>query len=114
MKRFKEKVKKELALPKDMKAEEIQKYIRENIDHKHIKSLVDEYIDYLGCGIANIVNIFEPEAIAIGGSFVYYQDIFIPKLEEKIKEYRFNKTSKIDIICAKLMNEAGIIGATEI
>ena len=45
MKRFKEKVKKELALPKDMKAEEIQRYIRENIDHKHIKSLVDEYID---------------------------------------------------------------------
>lgn len=114
MKRFKEKVKKELSLPKDMKSEEIQKYIRDNIEHKHIKALVDEYIDYLGCGIANIVNIFEPEAIAIGGSFVYYHDIFIPKLQEKLKEYRFNKESKIDIICAKLMNEAGIIGSTEI
>lgn len=114
MKRFKEKVKKELSLPKDMKSEEIQKYIRENIEHKHIKALVDEYIDYLGCGIANIVNIFEPEAIAIGGSFVYYHDIFIPKLQKKLKEYRFNKESEIDIICAKLMNEAGIIGSTEI
>ena len=114
MKRFKEKVKRELSLPKNIKSEEIQRYIRENINHKHIKALVDEYIDYLACGIANIVNIFEPEAIAIGGSFVYYHDIFIPRLQTKLKEYRFNKTNKIDIICAQLMNEAGIIGATEI
>ena len=79
-----------------------------------LKALVDEYIDYLACGMANIVNIFEPEAIAIGGSFVYYSDIFLPLLEKKLQEYRFNKENKIKLLCAELMNDAGVIGATEI
>ena len=114
MKRFRDKVRKELALPQTMTAKEVQTYIRENAEHKHVKALVDEYIDYLACGMANIVNIFEPEAIAIGGSFVYYSDIFLPLLEKKLQEYRFNKENKIKLLCAKLMNDAGVIGATEI
>ena len=40
------------------------------MDKENIKfdDLIDEYINYLALGIANLINIFEPEAISIGGS----------------------------------------------
>ena len=65
-------------------------------------------------GIENIINIFEPEVICIGGSFVYYKDILLEKLKNKLKEKNaiFNDGNIPDIVCAKLKNDAGIIGAT--
>ena len=29
--------------------------------------VIDQYVDYLGCGVASLVNIFQPEVILIGG-----------------------------------------------
>lgn len=31
------------------------------------KAVVDEYIGYLGCGLSNFVNVFQPEVLLIGG-----------------------------------------------
>lgn len=31
------------------------------------KAVVDNWIEYVACGISNVVNTFEPEAICIGG-----------------------------------------------
>ena len=31
------------------------------------KEIVDTYLDYLACGLANIINIFQPEIISLGG-----------------------------------------------
>ncbi len=111
MKRFKKKAIKTLNLKEDIVSEELQKYIRENVQDKDVKKLINEYIDDLTIGVSNIINIFEPEAICFGGSFAYYGDIFIPLLQENLKKYVFNKDNTIDIFCAKLKNDAGIIGA---
>ena len=51
------------------------------------------------------------EAICFGGSFSYYDDIFIPRLKIKLKDYLFNKDDNIELISAKLKNDAGIIGS---
>ena len=29
--------------------------------------VIDEYVNYLGCGVASLVNIFQPEVFCIGG-----------------------------------------------
>ena len=29
--------------------------------------VIDEYVDYLGCGVASLVNIFQPEVLCVGG-----------------------------------------------
>ena len=65
---------------------------------------------------AGIINIFEPEVIGIGGSFVYFSDILLDKLKENIiqKEYLFNQRKTINIVQAILGNDAGIIGSTMI
>lgn len=112
MKRFKKKAIKELKLPEDTVSEEVQAYIRRNIEKSNVKEFVDNYIHNLAIGISNIINIFEPEAICFGGSFSYYDDIFIPLLNEEIKKRRFNKDNKTKLISSKLKNDAGIIGAT--
>lgn len=114
MKRFKSNAIKELNLPKDIQSEEMQNYIRKNINKQAVNKFVDNYIDNVCIGLSNIINIFEPEAICFGGSFSYYSDIFLPKIEERIIELTFNKDRKTKFVSAKLKNDAGIIGATKI
>ena len=111
MKRFKEDVIKKFELPKNSESEEVQNFIRKNITKSDVKKFVDEYLDNVAVGISNIINIFEPQAICFGGSFSYYDDIFLDLLNEKVKQHVFNKDSNFILLSAKLKNDAGIIGA---
>ena len=63
--------------------------------------------------LSNLINIFEPEAIGIGGSFVYFSDVLLDRLTQNItkKQYLFNKREELIIIPAALGNDAGIIGS---
>jgi len=112
MKRFKKTAIQKLNLHEHIDSEEIQNYIRQNINTINVQELVDEYLENVAIGIADIINIFEPEAICFGGSFSYYQDIFLPILQDKIQKYIFNKDIEHKLIPTKLGNDAGIIGAT--
>ncbi len=114
MKRFKNTIVQKLNLQKDIQSEEVQEYIRNNINKENVNKIVDEYLENVAIGISNLINIFEPEAISFGGSFSYYDDIFLDILDKKVKRYIFNKESKVKLVTAKLKNDAGIIGATEI
>lgn len=114
MKNFKKNAILKLKLPQSIEAAQVQYYIRENSEKPEIEEFVDNYLDDIAIGISNIINIFEPEAIAFGGSFSYYSDIFIQPLEEKIREIKFNKNTNTKLLPAKFQNDAGIIGATEI
>ena len=60
-----------------------------------------------------LINIFEPEAIGIGGSFVFFEDVFLDKLKQYIQKENllFNSREKLIIETAVLNNDAGIIGA---
>ena len=77
-----------------------------------VESIINEYIEDLCTGIANLINIFEPEVISIGGSFAYYEKTLLKKLVSRLeKEKIFNKNNMPKIVPAKLKNDAGIIGA---
>ena len=107
---LREKVKKELKL-KDIDGENLRKIIEEESNEK-TRKIVDEYIGDLSLGLANLINIFEPEVVSIGGSFAYYEKILLNKLKEKINEEAlFNKENPPKIVLAKLKNDAGIVGA---
>lgn len=78
---------------------------------EEVNVIIEKYIDYLSIGLINIINIFEPDAICIGGSFTYYAPIFMGKLKQKIKE-NFKNREVPEMLTAKYENDAGIIGAS--
>lgn len=75
--------------------------------------VVDAYISYLACGVANLINIFQPEVFTIGGGVSGEGDNLLVPLKEKVSEqiYSKDKTLKTDLRIATLGNDAGIIGA---
>lgn len=112
MKRFKEKINQEFKL-NSIDGKIIRQFILNNIENQRLKELIDEYIENLVIGIANLINIFEPEAVSIGGSFGHYEEILLPKLKKKLTDGKelYNKDSVPEILIAELKNDAGIIGA---
>ena len=112
IKRFKENVSKILNIREISPIELVNKIIEEK-DNPKIKEIIKVYIENLIIGLSNIIDIFEPEAIGIGGSFVFFKDIFYEELIEEmnIKKYVFNKNCIPKIVLAELKNDAGIIGA---
>lgn len=77
------------------------------------QATVDKYIKYLGIGLANMVNIFQPEIICIGGGICNEGETLLAPLREFVsgEEYSMNSPKKTAICRAKLGNDAGIIGA---
>lgn len=78
---------------------------------EEVNKIIDNYTECLAIGISNLINIFEPDAICIGGSFTYYAPIFIEELKQKVKE-NLKKRTIPEILTAKFGNDAGIIGAS--
>ncbi len=80
---------------------------------KSAKIVVHDYILNLACGIVNIINIFQPEAICVGGGISNEGDnLFKPLLEYiNLEQYSRYCEKKTDIRLALLGNDAGIIGA---
>ena len=115
MKALKTNLRQVLGVDEKTRGEELLDIIRKNPDNEKIKIVIDEYIEYLSIGISNLINIFEPEAVGIGGSFVYFSDVLLDKLINNIikKQYLFNKREKLVIIPAALGNDAGIIGSCQ-
>ena len=76
-------------------------------------AVVDEYISYLSCGIVNMINIFKPNVLSIGGGVCNEGDYLMKPLLEKVwgETYTREGTPRTQILIAKLGNDAGIIGA---
>lgn len=94
------------------------KYLSEilsDFNNEKISKVIDEYLDYFKIGLCNVIDVFEPEVISLGGSFAYYENnpIF-KKLLDRLKEPNstYNQESSPEIRVAEFKNGAGIIGAT--
>lgn len=75
--------------------------------------VIDHFIEYLAVGVADLVNIFQPDMICIGGGMSKQGDALIQPLVEKVARRRYTKHAKkqTQIVAATLGNDAGIIGA---
>lgn len=80
---------------------------------KAAKEVVDKYIYYLAMGITNIINIFQPEVLVIGGGICNEKNYLTDPLNEIIatEQYSRNSEKKTELRIAELGNDAGIIGA---
>ena len=78
-----------------------------------IEDLRQQYISDLAIGISNLVNIFEPDAIILGGGFTHFAYMFMDDLKDKLinSTLLFNRRDDIDLRCAELKNDAAMIGS---
>ena len=112
MKAFKQMIQKEFG-KENLTGKEVKELLENNKNSEQVDKIINEYISYLSTGIANLINIFEPQTISIGGSFVHFKDILLERLEKKLNEKNilFNNQSAPKITMAKLKNDAGMIGS---
>lgn len=114
VKRLKDKLIDEMNLSKEVSSKELLEILKWRAKEENIKKILEEYIDNLNIGLSNIIDIFAPQAICLGGGFVYFEEIlYKPFLEKYYNERKsFYKDRIPDIELTLLGNDAGIIGAT--
>ena len=78
--------------------------------------VVEQYTLMLGQGIVNIVNMFRPQLILIGGTMSAYADKLIEPIKEMMKEDCFGGVTSLvpEINIAELGSSAGMIGAANL
>ena len=111
MRILKETIRSKYGLGQDVHSQELIGILANGSDLSN--AILEDYLENLKIGIANLIDLFEPEAIAFGGSFAFYEDLFIPRIKEKIfkENSTFNGRKNIEIMTAKLKNDAGLIGS---
>ena len=79
----------------------------------YAKEVVDNYIEMLACGIANIANIFRPHTVMLGGGVCAQGDNLIVPLQKIVNKEIFagDLGPRCPIAIAKLGNKAGVLGA---
>ncbi len=77
------------------------------------EKIIKNYLEYLGVGLVNIINIFQPEAIVIGGGICKQGENLLAPLREYVKHYIYtpDEIPTTKLMTAQLGNDAGIIGA---
>ncbi|MCL2516961.1 MAG: ROK family protein [Oscillospiraceae bacterium] len=78
---------------------------------KAASEVVDMYIKYLACGIGNIILLFQPEILCIGGGVCNEGDYLMKPLMAILNNEPAIERRKTQIKIAELGNDAGIIGA---
>ncbi len=80
------------------------------------RAVCAEYTDYLACGLTNIINIFQPDVIGIGGGISNEGENLMAPLREIVDRMQYTSREKIktELRIATLKNDAGIIGAANL
>jgi glucokinase len=70
---------------------------------------------YLAIGLANLVNLFTPDAIILGGSIMKSAGIFLSDIRKIMQQgCRFVPLEKVDLSLASLGDDANLIGAARV
>lgn len=73
---------------------------------------VERFVKYFGIGLANLVNIFDPQIFVIGGGVSLSLDLFVEQLYQEMSRHLiFKDIPSADIAAAQFGNDAGFIGA---
>lgn len=74
--------------------------------------IVNRYIDLFAAGLVNLVNIFQPEAVALGGGVCHEGETLLAPLRKILREQQYYRGEKqTELRVCKLGNDAGVIGA---
>lgn len=80
------------------------------------KAVTDEYVRYLACGLTNVINVFRPRAIILGGGVSEQGERLLKPVREIIEKEIFggNGYAPVEVVKATLGNKAGAYGAASL
>lgn len=83
---------------------------------KAAAKVLDKYVEYLSEGVANVINMLQPEVLCIGGGISRAEDLLIPVLQEKVHKKLYSRLSEKNTIIrvSRLGADAGIVGAAKL
>jgi predicted NBD/HSP70 family sugar kinase len=84
-------------------------------EDERIREMLEDRAYHMGLALANLVNIFNPELIVLGGIFLNRPDVFMPMIEATIRENAFaDLGQKVRLCLTSFGNDAGMIGAAAV
>jgi len=93
------------------------KRICELAREEHVVALkaVETEAYYLGLGLANLINLFTPDAIVLSGSVMKSSDLFLERIRALIRSgCRFVPAEKAQLMLASLGDNTNLIGAARV
>src|SRR6266705_253757 len=95
----------------DMRSGDLRKAIRRG--DKFVSKVIEQTAEYIGIGVSNLVNIFGPEVVVLGGGVMEaLSDEMMSVITKTAKDHAMPGTMKgVEIIASKLGDNAGITGA---
>ena len=78
------------------------------------QAVVDEYVEYLACGVTNMINALCPEVLCIGGGVCGEGEYLLRPLRALVEKKQYGSgpgVPRTQLKIAALGNDAGIIGA---
>lgn len=80
--------------------------------NQQAQEILDEAINYLAIGLANIIHTVNPEVIVIGGGVMKSKDLILKPLIEKTREYVYPCLKDTIVIKPAVLDQkAGLVGA---
>ena len=94
----------------DLRSGDLRKALRRG--DKFVERVIEEAAEYIGIGVANIINLLNPEVVVLGGGIIdALEDDMMAIIIETAQDYVLSGTAKgIEIIPTKLGDDAGIVG----
>jgi len=76
------------------------------------KDVIASYTSDLACGLANLINILQPEVLCIGGGVSKQEEVLLAPVRAYLKQQEFTRDAarRTKLCVAKLGNDAGMIG----
>lgn len=94
----------------DLRSGDLRKAMKRG--DKFVEHVIEEAAEYTGIAVANLINLFNPEVVIIGGGLMeQLEDDMIAIIVETAMDYAMPGTAKgIEIVASKLSDDAGITG----
>lgn len=77
---------------------------------KLAKKIIQESLTALAAGLVNLVHIFQPEKIVLGGGVMKNKEMILPVLRKLVAKKIMTGFRKPKIVAAKLGDESGLVG----
>lgn len=82
---------------------------KENFENPEIRNVIDSWIDEIVTGLINIVYIFNPSLIVLGGG-IMNEDYIVDSINTKIHNRLMESFKNVKIVNSDLGNTAGMLG----